>query len=371
MSDGVKIEMVELRMVHLPLLTPFVISTGTMTHKSFPLLILRGDGLEAAAEGVMDPLPDYLEETTAGALDLLRNKVLPQLVGQTLRAPTDIAPLLAPWRGNRMAKAVVEMAVWDLWAKSLNQPLCRMLGGVRDKIDVGVSLGMASLEETLDRIAQSQDEGYRRVKLKIKRGHDLGLLAGVRDRFPNIKLTVDANTDYSLSDLATLQKMDAFDLDYIEQPLGFDDIFDHAKVQSAVRTAICLDESIRSAKDARMALEIGATRVINIKVGRVGGFADARAIHDVCAAFDAPVWCGGMLESGVGRAHNIHLATMPNFTKPGDTSSASRYFARDIVNEKLEATDGLMPVPEGAGIGVTLDCDYLDTVSEVVETWSA
>lgn len=371
MTQPIKIDHIELRMVHLPLLTPFVISTGTMTHKTFPLLILRGDGLEGVAEGVMDPLPDYLEETTAGALDLLRGAVLPKLLGQRLSAPTDVDPLLAPWRGNRMAKAVVEMAVWDLWARSLNQPLCHLLGGARDQIEVGVSLGIAPLDVTLDRIAEAQDQGYRRIKLKIKQGHDLALLAGVRDRFADIKLTVDANTDYTLSDLPVLRAMDAFDLDYIEQPLAFDDIFDHVQVQAAVATAICLDESIRTAKDARIALQMGAARVINIKVGRVGGYAEARAIHDVSAAFGAPVWCGGMLESGVGRAHNIHLATMPNFTKPGDTSSASRYFARDIVNEPLEATNGLMPVPRGPGIGVTLDYAALDAVSEVVEVWTA
>jgi O-succinylbenzoate synthase len=371
MEHGVKIDSAELRMVHLPLLTPFLISTGTMTHKTFPLLILRAEGLEAVAEGVMDPLPDYLEETTAGALDLLRNAIVPKLVGQRITSPADIAPVLAPWRGNRMAKAVVEMAVWDLWAKALNQPLCHLLGGVRDRIEVGVSLGIAPLDVTLDRIAEAQDQGYRRIKLKIKQGHDLAILDGVRDRFPRIKLTVDANTDYALADLATLRKMDAFDLDYIEQPLAFDDILDHVQVQDALKTAICLDESIRTAKDARIALQMGAARVVNIKVGRVGGFAEARAIHDVCAAFGAPVWCGGMLESGVGRAHNIHLATMPNFTKPGDTSSASRYFERDIVNEPLEATDGLMPVPPGAGIGVTLDYTYLDQVSEVIEVWTA
>lgn len=371
MKPSVKIDAIELRMVHLPLLTPFVISTGTMTHKTFPLLILRGDGIDGMAEGVMDPLPDYLEETTAGALDLLRKAVLPKLVGMRLGSPSDVAPLLAPWRGNRMAKAVVEMAVWDLWARALNLPLCHLLGGVRDRIEVGVSLGIAPLDVTLDRIAEAQAQGYRRIKLKIRQGHDLALLDGVRSAFPDIKLTVDANTDYTLSDLPTLRGMDAFDLDYIEQPLAFDDILDHVQVQSALNTAICLDESIRTAKDARIALQMGAARVINIKVGRVGGYAEARAIHDVSAAFGAPVWCGGMLESGVGRAHNIHLATMPNFTRPGDTSSASRYFARDIVCEPLEATDGLMPVSGGAGIGVTLDTAYLDTVSEVIEVWTA
>src|SRR6056297_373758 len=311
MTQPIRIDMAELRMVHLPLLTPFVISTGTMTHKAFPLLVLRAGVVEGMAEGVMGPLPDYLEETTAGALDLLRGAVLPKLVGQKIAAPADIAPVLAPWRGTRMAKAVVEMAVWDLWARSMDQPLCRLLGGARDRVEVGVSLGIAPLEETCTRIAEALEQGYRRIKLKIRNGHDLDLLAGVRARFPDIKLTVDANTDYALQDLPMLRRMDRFGLDYIEQPLAFDDILDHAQVQAALETAICLDESIRTAKDARIALSLGAARVINIKVGRVGGFAEARAIHDVCAAFGVPVWCGGMLESGVGRAHNIHLATMP------------------------------------------------------------
>jgi O-succinylbenzoate synthase len=371
MTHAFTIDRAELRLVNLPLLNPFVISTGTMTHKTFPLLILQSDGITGIAEGVMDPLPDWLEETTAGALDLLRGAILPKLVGMRIANPSDIDPLLAPWRGNRMAKAVAEMAVWDLWARSLDLPLCHLIRGVRDKIEVGVSLGIAPLDVTLDRIAEAQAQGYRRTKLKIRQGHDLALLQGVRDKFPHIKLTVDANTDYAMTDLATLRSMDAFHLDYIEQPLAYDDILDHAQVQSALQTAICLDESIRSAKDARIALQMNAARVINIKVGRVGGIAEARRVHDVCAAFGAPVWCGGMLESGVGRAHNIHLATMPNFTKPGDTSSASRYFAQDIVNEALEATDGLMPVPPGPGIGVTLDMDYLETVSELVEVWTA
>lgn len=263
-----------------------------------------------------------------------------------------------------MSKAVVEMAFFDLWAKALGLPLKAALGGVRDEVPVGVSIGIASVEETLKRIAVAQEGGYQRTKLKVKRGHDIALLKAVRREFPDIKLTVDANTDYSLSDLATLQAMDDFALDYIEQPLAFDDIDDHALVQRALKTAICLDESIRSASDARKALAMGAARVINIKVGRVGGFAAARAIHDVSEAFGAPVWCGGMLESGIGRAHNIHLATMANFTKPGDTSSASRYFRRDIIHQELEAKAGLMPVPaDGPGVGVTPDKAFIEEVT--------
>jgi len=368
LHSGVLIEAAELRIVSLPLLTPFVISTGTMTSKTFPLLVLKGEGLEGIAEGVMDPTPDYLEETIPGALAFLRDVLLPRIVGKRFASPYELEPILGPWRGNRMAKAVVEMAFWDLWAKSQNHPLKAALGGVRDHVDVGVSLGIAPIDVTLERVEEAVAQGYKRTKLKVAQGHDVKIVEAVRAAHPDIKLTVDANTDYGLADLPVLQALDEFSLDYIEQPLAFDDIHDHAKVQAALKTAVCLDESIRSAVDARKALEIGAGRVINIKVGRVGGFAAARAIHDTCAAFDAPVWCGGMLESGIGRAHNIHLATLANFTKPGDISSASRYFERDIINEPLEAANGQMPVPaNGPGIGVTLDRDFLETVTNYAE----
>ncbi|WP_035026520.1 o-succinylbenzoate synthase [Gemmobacter nectariphilus] len=369
---GIKIEAAELRIVSLPLITPFVISTGTMTDKTFPLLILKGEGVEGVGEAVMDPLPDYLEETIPGAMAFLTDVLLPAVVGKTFRSPAELLPILDPWRGHRMSKAVVEMAFWDLWSKALGVPLRDALGGIGDKVAVGVSLGIAPIETTLERIEVAQAAGYRRTKLKIRQGHDLALLEAVRDRFPKIKLTVDANTDYGLIDMPVLRAMDAFALDYIEQPLAFDDIHDHAILQRSVATAICLDESIRSAVDARKALVAEAGRVINIKVGRVGGFASARAIHDLCEAFGVPVWCGGMLESGIGRAHNIHLATLRNFTKPGDTSSASRYFHRDIINEQLETSDGYMPVPlNGPGIGVTLDRAFLDIVTAKREEFRA
>ena len=363
-GGGILIEAAELHIVSLPLITPFVISNQTLTDKTFPLLVLKGEGIEGIAEAVMDQIPDYLEETIPAAMAFLRDVLLPRIVGKRFASPYELEPILAPWRGNRMAKAVVEMAFWDLWAKSLGIPLKAALGGVRDAVDVGVSIGIGSVELTLERIAEAQAAGYKRTKLKIAKGHDVALLDAVRARYPDIKLTVDANTDYGLEDLALLRRFDEFDLDYIEQPLAFDDIHDHAQVQAALKTAICLDESIRNAGDARKALEMRAARVINIKVGRVGGFAAARAIHDVSDAFGVPVWCGGMLEAGIGRAHNIHLATLANFTKPGDTSSASRYFKRDIVNEPLESANGEMPVPNnGAGIGVTLDRDYMKSVT--------
>lgn len=371
MSDAVArpllVESAELRLVRLPLLTPFTIATGTMHDKIFPLLILRAGGLEGFAEGVMDPLPDYLDEHIPGALALLREAILPDVIGRQFENPQALEPVLAPWRGHQMTKAMVEMALWDLWAKSLNLPLKTVLGGSGDRIDVGVSLGIGTIEDTLKRVRSHHDQGYKRIKLKIKPGHDVALVAAVRAEFPDMALSVDANSAYCLSHTATLRKLDAYGLDYIEQPLAWNDIHDHAVLQSRIETPICLDESIRGVQEARKALQSDASRVVNIKVGRSGGYLESLRIHDLCAAFGVPVWCGGMLESGIGRAHNIHLSTLPNFTKPGDTSSASRYFERDIIVEKLEAVDGTMAVPAGPGIGVHPDWDYLETMTLSIE----
>jgi O-succinylbenzoate synthase len=329
----------------------------------FPLVTLRAGGIEGYGEGVMDPLPDYLDETTAGSMALLREVLLPGVVGRSFAHPQALAQSLLFWRGHYMARAAVEMAFWDLWAKSLDLPLQTVLGGQGGAVDVGVSLGIADIGTTLERVASHLEQGYRRIKLKVRPGHDLGLLRAVRQAFPEAHLTVDANCCYTLADLALLRAMDDFALDYIEQPLAWDDIHDHARLQAQLRTPVCLDECIRSVADVRKALQGDAARVINIKAGRVGGHAASVAIHDLCAAFDVPVWCGGMLESGIGRAHNIHLATLPNFTRPGDTSSASRYFHRDIIEQRLETRQGRMPVPEGAGLGVSLDRPFLQTVT--------
>ena len=366
-----RIESADLRVVRLPLVTPFTIATGTMTEKVFPLLTLKADGIEGHAEGVMDPLPDYLEETVAGAMDLMRTVLLPQVLGRSFSHPRDLAQLFQPWRANYMARATVEMAFWDLWAKSLDLPLQTVLGGSGNAVDVGVSLGIGPITQTLDRVASHLEQGYKRIKLKVRPGHDLALLRAVRAEFPEAHLTVDANSCYTLADTALLQRMDDFDLDYIEQPLAWDDIHDHATLQARLRTPICLDECIRSVEHARKALQSDAARVINIKVGRSGGHANALRIHDLAESFAVPVWCGGMLESGIGRAHNIHLSTLPNFSKPGDTSSASRYFTRDIVVEKLETSGGRMPVPHGPGIGVSLDHDFLPTVTQSLESLRA
>ena len=366
-AEPLRIDGAELRIVRLPLVTPFTIATGTMVDKVFPLLILKADGLEGYGEGVMDPWPDYLDESLLGSMAFMRDVLLPNIVGAKFEHPSALEKLLTPWRGHYMAKAMIEMAFWDLWAKSLNLPLKTVLGGLKSTIEVGVSLGITSLEETVQRALAHDELGYKRIKLKIMPGHDIEIIKAVRTALPQAHLTVDANTSYSLVDTPIFQALDAFELDYIEQPLAWDDIHDHAVLQSRILTPICLDESIRSAADARKALQTDAARVINIKVGRVGGHLEAKRLHDVCEAWDVPVWCGGMLEAGIGRAHNIHLSTLANFRKPGDTSSSSRYFIKDIVNEALTAKDGLMPVPEGAGIGVTLDWTFLETVTSSTE----
>jgi len=272
-------------------------------------------------------------------------------------------------RGHNMAVAAVEMAFWDLWARSLGVPLWRVLGGLGTAIPVGVSLGIqATAEATVDLAAAHVAEGYRRVKLKIKPGWDVEVVRAVREALPDVDLTVDANSAYRLVDAAALRRLDAFDLAYLEQPLAYDDLVDHAELQRQIRTPICLDESIHSAEDARKALQIGAGRIINVKVGRVRGYTQAKRLHDVAVAFGAPLWCGGMLESGVGRAHNLHLSTLEGFVLPGDTASASRYWDEDIVDPLLDAVRGIQQVPEGPGTGVTLKRDLVARLTRKVET---
>ncbi|AAF12532.1 o-succinylbenzoate synthase [Deinococcus radiodurans] len=361
---GLTLESAELRLLEMPLKFDFETSFGVMRRRYVPLLTLRSGGLEGYAEGVMDFLPLYREETVAGAVAFVEGQLLPRLLGQRFATPEALALELAPYRGNRMARAMVEMAFWDLWAKALRLPLWQVLGGVRHKVPVGVSLGIQpGAEQTADLAARHAAEGYRRIKLKIKPGWDEQPVAAVRAALPDTQLTVDANSAYTLADASALQRLDGYGLKYIEQPLAFDDLLDHAALQKNLRTPLCLDESITSARDTRQALSIGAGRVINLKVARVGGHLEARRIHDLTLAFDASLWCGGMVETGIGRAHNIHLSTLENFTLPGDTSSASRYWERDIIQEPLEVERGEMPVPPGPGIGVSLDPQALAGVT--------
>jgi O-succinylbenzoate synthase len=367
-----RLRRIVLRRVEMPLRFRFRTSFGETTLKRFLLVEADGGDLSGWGECVADDAPLYSEETNASAAHVLGEFLVPAVLGKTLEGPEEFSRLVAPIRGNRMAKAALEAALWDLAAREKGVPLRDLLGGVRDRVAVGVSLGLQpSVEALLELVAKHVGEGYRRIKLKIEPGRDVALVSAVRERFPSIDLTVDANAAYTAADTAALRALDPFRLDYIEQPLGHEDLWEHAALASELSTPICLDESIRSAADAEVAARIGAARVVNVKIGRVGGLAEARRIHDTCAAAGIPVWCGGMLESGVGRAANIHLATLPNFTKPGDTSSASRYFAEDIVEPPLEAVNGEMPVPPGPGIGVTVVRERLERYTAGEEEFSA
>jgi O-succinylbenzoate synthase len=362
-----KIDGVELRLVRIPYRAPWKTSYGIQGEKQAVITTVRSEGVEGHGEGVMDLLPRYREETIAGAMHLLRVAFGPELVANGCEHPSELSTRWAPWRGNPMAKAALELAVWDCYARQKGVPLRTLLGGQRTEIPVGASLGLAPIPEMVEAVRQHVEQGYQRIKLKIAPGADAEILAAVRAEFGAIPLTVDASSAYSLGDVDRLRRLDDFGLQYIEQPLHWDDMLDHAKLARLITTDLCLDETLTSPARVRDALDLQACAVVNVKVGRVGGLQAVREIHDLCAARGIPMWCGGMLETGIGRAHNIHLATMPGFVYPGDTASASRTYARDIVEQPLEATDGIMPVPEGPGIGVTLDRGFLDQVTTSVE----
>jgi O-succinylbenzoate synthase len=291
------------------------------------------------------------------------------LLAQSLTSLGEMAARFAPFRGHQMAKAGLELACMDLQARMTNQPLSALLGGTRPRIPVGVSLGIQpDLARLLERVDRYLALGYQRIKLKIKPGWDIDIVAAVRQRHPDILLSVDANSAYTLDDRQHLKRLDDFNLLMIEQPLDHDDLLDHAQLQRELATPICLDESITGLRQAKKALEIGSCRMINIKVGRVGGYSQALAIHDLCRSQGVPVWCGGMLESGIGRAHNIALASLPGFTLPGDISASSRYFARDVIVPEVEvAPDGTVNVPCGSGLGFEVDQNYIAQCSEAVE----
>lgn len=363
-----RIDEVELRIVRLPYRSPFRTSFGEDTEKHATIVTVRSEGVEGYGEGVFDPFPMYREECIPGALHLLRNAFAPDLVAHEVGHPSEVVARWSHWRGNPMAKTALELAVWDCYARQQGVPLRTLLGGERTEIPVGASLGMNPVGETVESVRRHVEQGYKRVKLKIEPGWDIDLLRAVRAEFPTIELTVDANSAYTLDMIDTLRAIDEFDLHYIEQPLHWDDMVEHAQLATMLRTPLCLDETLTSPARVRAALDLAACSVVNVKVGRVGGLQAVREIHDLCVARNVPMWCGGMLETGIGRAHNIHLATMPGFVYPGDTASASRTYSRDIVEQALETTDGIMPVPAGPGIGVTLDREFLDSVTEQVDT---
>ena len=356
-----KIDRVELREIRMQLREPFEISSGVSYERRVLLVAMKSEGITGWGECVAGETPAYSYETTDTAWSILTGLILPRVPGSRMESSADLLPVFAGVRGHPMAKAAVEMAAWDLEAKAQGGSLASLLGGVRPSVPVGVSIGLQRTDDELHRrVAGYVADGYVRIKVKIKPGRDVEMLRGLRDEFPEVPFMADANSAYSLEDLPRLQELDELGLTMIEQPLAHDDYLDHARLQGEMETAICLDESIRSVRDAALALELGACRIINIKPGRVGGFSSAKAIHDLCVEHEMPVWCGGMLESGVGRAHNVALASLPGFTLPGDISASERYWSEDIVTPEFTLTGGTISVPSGPGIGVEVNQGLLE-----------
>jgi o-succinylbenzoate synthase len=364
----VKLTGVELRRVAMPLVAPFRTSFGVETVRD--VLLLRAvtpDG-EGWGECVAAAEPRYSSEYADGAADVLRRFLLPMVADLPDVRPEALAAELAAIRGHRMAKAALELAVLDADLRARGLPLARHLGATRDRVPAGVSVGiMGSLPELLDAVAGYLDAGYLRVKLKIEPGWDVQPVRAVRERFGDgLALQVDANAAYTLADARQLARLDPFDLLLLEQPLGEDDLLGHARLQRQLRTPICLDESITSAKVAADAIELGACAIVNLKAGRVGGYLEARAVHDLCRAHGVPVWCGGMLETGVGRAANVALAALPGFTLPGDTSASDRYYRQDLT-APFVLDDGHLAVPAGPGLGVEPLPEMLEELTTAVE----
>lgn len=352
------IERVELQHLQMPLKFRFETSFGSTTLKDFLLVSVYGDGEVGYGESVAMPDPFYNEETTETVWYMLEKFLIPRLLANPVETPEEVARLFAPIRRNNMAKSALEGAVWDLYCKQKGISLAKALGGSRSVIDVGISIGIEpTVEEVLEKVGQYLDEGYKKIKVKIKPGFDVQLIRGIRERFGDqVPLMADANSAYTLDQIDIMKELDQYGLIMIEQPLAHDDIIDHAQLQAVLSTPICLDESIHTVEDARKAIELKSCGIINIKIGRVGGLTEAKRIHDLCQAQNIPVWCGGMVESGVGRAHNVAITSLPNFTIPGDTAAASRYWDEDIVEPGIELiAPGELAVPDGPGIGYKLN----------------
>ena len=367
------INRIELRYIKMELVAPFVTSMGVETHEEHIIIRVESEGVTGWGECVAQGNPFYSYETVNTAWHILRDYLIPSLLGKKIVSVDEAIGFCARVRGHRMAKAGLEAALWDAFAKERNVPLSEMLGGVRDRIDVGVSIGMQeSTSVLLQRAADYLEEGYKRIKIKIEPGNDLELIAAIRREYPDIPFQVDANCSYQLSDVDAFRAMDHYGLLLIEQPLGYDDLYDHSKLQQELETPICLDESIQSLSDARAALELKSCRSINIKPGRVGGFTESKAIHDFCTSKSIPVWHGGMLESGIGRAGNVALASLPNFKLPGDISASDRYYKQDIIDPPFRVLpDGTMVVPTKPGIGVEVVMEQLNRVTQHHEDFTA
>ena len=360
-----KLDQLTLREIRLRLVTPFETSFDRTTERRVLLLEVLTDGVAGWAEATVDADPFYSYETIDTAWHILRDFLWPMVRGREFASAAEIFDTLARVRGHNMAKGGLETAVWDAEARQKNVPLWRLLGGTRQEIPCGVSIGIkSSTTELIDTVGAELAAGYQRIKIKIKRGHDTEPLAVLRERFPRIRLMGDANCDYRPEDIPHLKSFERFFLMMLEQPLAYDDLYAHRELQQATSTPICLDECIHSLAHARAAIEIGACKIINIKLGRVGGHTAARRIHDLCRDRSIPVWCGGMLESGIGRAHNIAMSTLENFTLPGDVSASKRYWHEDIIDPPVEVSpQGAIRVPERPGSGYEPKIDMIERLA--------
>lgn len=352
-----KLEKIVIQHLRMPLVSHFETSFGRIFDRDCILITIHAEGLIGYGECVADRDPGYAYETSGTAWHILQDFILPSIQGQNIDGPADFRQRVKQIKGHEMAKAGVEMALWDLLGKKENKSLQTLLGGGKPKVDVGVSVGLQDSPDDLLRVIEGYlKNGYGRVKLKIKPGRDVGDVSAAREAFPALKLQVDANSAYTLETATALQPLDDLELLLIEQPLAEDDLWDHHFLQEKFKTPLCLDESIISLRHARQAIEMDACRIVNIKTGRVGGLTEAIAIHDHCFEKNIPVWCGGMLETGIGRAANLALASLPNFLFPGDISATDRYYVQDITQERFTLNaDSTIDVPTGPGLGVSID----------------
>lgn len=361
-SSAMTIKQVILHRLIMRLNHPFGTSYGTMQDKEFFVIeMVDEDGRSGFGESVAFSIPWYTEETVKTTEHMMEAFLIPLLFQAPISHPDEVASRFSAIKRNNMAKAALEGAVWDLYAKRKNLSLAKSLGGVKSEIDVGISIGIKpTVKELLHTIDQALLDGYKRVKMKIKPGWDVDVVKEVRQTFPQLPLMVDANSAYTLKDIEHLRKLDEWNLLMIEQPLGHDDIFEHAKLQAKLETPICLDESIHSLDDVKNAIELGSCRIINVKIGRVGGLTETKKINDFCHAHDVPIWCGGMLEAGIGRAHNIAITTLNQFILPGDTSASNRYWKKDIIEPEVRMKNGVIQVPNKPGIGYEIDWQALE-----------
>jgi O-succinylbenzoate synthase len=368
-----KIEAITLREIHMPLVHFFETSFGRIYSRSILLVTVHCDGVDGWGECVVGEDPFYSSEWIETAWPTLTKYLIPMLLGKTLTSPRECPALLGKVRSHRMAKGGLENALWDAEACQKKVPLWKLLGGTRTDIPCGVSIGIQdSIEQLLEKIQAELAAGYRRIKVKVKPGWDVNVLERIRSRWADITLSCDANSAYTLDQVEHLRKFDQFKLLMLEQPLWNDDIYYHARLQKDLRTSICLDESIVSARSAAFAVETGACRIVNIKVGRVGGFSEALAVHDVCHAHKIPVWCGGMLETGIGRAQNIALSTLPNFSLPGDVSASKRYWKEDIIEPEVEVSpQGMIAISNQPGTGYRVKPDLIEKLTVRKETLRA